>query len=61
MKSMFAPAECFKAAIVCPPIAYFAERYVYHHSGHSCMIFALYVAGVAVFFGVIGLLEGFGG
>ncbi len=51
---MFKPAECFKAAIVCPIIAYVAETAIYHHSRHDALIFAAFVAAVPALFGLLG-------
>lgn len=61
MKSMFEPGECFKGAARVFVISYGAFRYVYHHNGHYSLTGAIVLTAVPVFFGIVGLLEGFGG
>jgi len=57
-KSMFAPGECFKAAIVLPPILYWMERCIYHHTVDYSLIYPAIVFACAVFFGIVGLFGG---
>jgi hypothetical protein len=55
---MFRPRECFKAAVVCPVIAYVVETAVYHHTRHDAVIFAVIIGAIPAFFGFVGLLGG---
>ena len=55
---MFRPKECFKAAIVCPVVAYLVEAGVYHHHRRGLLVFAAFFGAVPAFFGLLGLLGG---
>lgn len=52
---MFQPKECFKAALVCPVIAYVTEAVVWHHHGRGLLVFAAFFGAVPLLFGLFGL------
>jgi hypothetical protein len=55
---MFRPAECFKAAIACPIVAYLVEAGVYHHHGRGLLLLVAFFGAVPAFFGLLGMLGG---
>jgi hypothetical protein len=56
---MFHWRECFKGAVGVWVASFLAFHVYYHHTVHYSVVGASVMAAFPVFFGIIGLLEGF--